>query len=162
MEQENHIEAVKKKILESCKPCRNCNVCYASCPLYESSQGFLTKGPSGILSSIYYAISWDLLKGKDRKALRDILYACTTCGSCDIRCKSSATGTPVVAAIETGRQLLVELMQGLAPTQAKALKSLLRKGNPYDESPSNRLNWLKEMDKESETQLSHGPRGRTD
>jgi Fe-S oxidoreductase len=149
MEQDNHIEAIKNKILESYRHCRACNVCYGSCPLYETSRGFLTKGPSGILSAMYYAISWDLLAGEYGKALRDILYSCTTCGSCNIRCKSSATATPVVQAIEAGRQLLVELMQGPAPIQAKALKSLVRKGNPYDEPPANRLNWLKELDKET-------------
>jgi len=148
MEQTDFIEALKTKILENCKRCRTCNFCYTTCPLYESSSGFLTRGPSGILSSIYYAISWDML-GETKKALRDILYACTTCGSCDVICKSSGPGTPAVEAIEAGRSLLVELMLGPMPEQIKVLESLQQYGNPYNERPNKRLDWLKEMSEQS-------------
>ena len=148
MEQTDFIEALKTKILENCKRCRTCNFCYTTCPLYESSSGFLTRGPSGILSSIYYAISWDML-GETKKALRDILYACTTCGSCDVICKSSGPGTPAVEAIEAGRSLLVELMLGPMPEQIKVLESLQQYGNPYNEPPNKRLDWLKEMSEQS-------------
>jgi Fe-S oxidoreductase len=148
MEQTDFIEALKTKILEDCKRCRTCNFCYTTCPLYESSKGFLTRGPSGILSSIYYAISWDML-GETKKALRDILYACTTCGGCNLICKSSGPGTPAVEAIEAGRSLLVELMLGPMPEQIKVLESLQQVGNPYNEPPNKRLDWLKEMSEQS-------------
>jgi Fe-S oxidoreductase len=146
MEQTEYIEALKTKILEICKRCRNCNFCYSSCPLYESSQGFLTRGPSGILSTIYYAVSWNMLEGEAKKSLRNILYACTTCGSCEIRCKLSSTGTPAVDGIEAGRNLLVELMLGPMPEQVKVLNSLQQSGNPYNEPPSKRLDWLRELE----------------
>jgi Fe-S oxidoreductase len=149
MKEIDYIETLKAKIRENYKRCRTCNFCYTTCPLYESSRGFLTRGPSGILSSIYYAVSWNMLGRETNKALRDILYACTTCGSCNAICKSSGPGTPAVEAIEAGRALLVELMLGPMPEQAKALESLQKRGNPYHKPPIKRLDWLKEMGKQS-------------
>lgn len=153
MEQGNYIEGLKKEILDNIKKCRTCNFCYTVCPIYESSRGFLTRGPSGMMASIYYALAWDMLnkKSKDATALRDILYACTTCGSCNTICKSSGPGTPVVEVIEAGRSLLVELMLGPMPEHVKILESLQLFGNPYHEAASKRLDWFQELRKEFKT-----------
>lgn len=153
MEENNYIESLKKRIVDNSKRCRTCNFCYTVCPVYESSRGFLTRGPSGMMASIYYAVVWDMLnkRTEDSKALRDILSACTTCGSCNIICKSSGPGTPVVEVIEAGRSLLVELMLGPLPEHVKVLESLQQFGNPYHEAASKRLDWFQELNKDFKT-----------
>lgn len=146
MNQNEFVENVKKKITDAVSRCRNCNFCYAVCPLFESTRGFQIQGPSGIIQAIYYAIKWDELKGEEKQSLRDILYACTTCYSCVLTCKKSSSGVPLLDAIEGGRSLLVELMAGPMPEQRKVLKSLEQKGNPYEEPQSRRLDWLKDFE----------------
>ncbi|MDY0222482.1 MAG: (Fe-S)-binding protein [Desulfobacterium sp.] len=144
--EEQHIEEMKKKVIEAVSKCRICMSCYADCPLYESTRGFVTQGPSGITRALYYGIRWDALDGKDGQDLRDILYACTTCGSCEVRCKKSACNIPLVEIIETGRKLLVEKMVGPMPKQIKVLESLDRNGNPYGEPAEERTQWLGSID----------------
>lgn len=148
MRQDEFSERLREEILDKVSRCRNCNACYSVCPLFESTRGFQTQGPSGILQAIYYAIRWNELEGGQIQALRDILYACTTCYSCVLKCKDSSSGVPLLEVIEGGRKLLVELMAGPMPKQIKVLESLQQKGNPYNESPARRLNWFKELGKE--------------
>ena len=143
MNQDEFVSSLKEKILDAVSRCRNCNFCYSVCPLFESTRGFQVQGPSGILQAIFYALRWDELKGEEKETLRDILYACTTCYSCVLKCKSSSSGVPLLDAIEGGRSLLVESMIGPMPGQRKVLKSLEQRGNPYEGLPSRRLDWLK-------------------
>jgi Fe-S oxidoreductase len=143
--QDQYIEDLKEKILDTVRQCRNCNYCYSGCPLFDSTRGFASQGPSGLMTSIYYGIRWNLLEGEDGEDLRGILYACTTCGNCEIRCKKSATNTPIVEVIENGRKLLLESMIGPLPEQRMVLESIYKYGNPYGESPENRLSWIGDL-----------------
>jgi Fe-S oxidoreductase len=145
--EEDYIEEMKAKIIEATSKCRICMSCYADCPLQESTRGYVTQGPSGITKAIYYGILWDIFAGKDAEDLRDIVYACTTCGACVARCKKSACGINVVEVIETGRRLLIEKMIGPLPDQIKILESLNYEGNPYDEMAEKRTKWLELIDK---------------
>jgi Fe-S oxidoreductase len=129
-------------VLDAASRCRNCNYCFTICPLFQSTRGFMSQTPSGILQSIKYAIKWDLLKGKEKEILRDLLYSCTTCNGCVVRCKAKATGIPVLEAIEAGRKILREMMIGPLPQQRKPLKDLYKNGNPYGEKPEKRFEWL--------------------
>lgn len=147
MNQDEFIEQLKEKIVDTVSRCRNCNFCYSVCPLFESTRGFQIQGPSGIMQAIYYAIRWDEMHGENRQALKDILYGCTTCYSCVLKCKSSSSGVPLLDAIEGGRELLVELMMGPMPGHIKILESLKKTGNPYGEPASKRLAWLKDLEK---------------
>ncbi len=148
MNEENIIDKLKETIVDIAQRCRNCNNCYSVCPLFESTRGFQVQGPSGILQAISYGIKWDELEGDEREILRNILYACTTCYSCVLKCKSRASGVPILDAIQGGRKLLVELMIGPMPKQIKVLESLEQEGNPYDELALKRLDWLKDLGKE--------------
>jgi Fe-S oxidoreductase len=136
------VEAAQATILDAALRCRNCNYCATICPLFQSTRGFMTQTPSGILQAINYAIRWDLLKGAEREILRDLLYSCTTCNGCTLRCRSKATGTPVREAIEAGRKVLREMMIGPLPQQRKPLRDIHLYGNPYGERPEKRLDWL--------------------
>ena len=132
----------RETVLDAASRCRNCNYCFTICPLFQSTRGFMSQTPSGILQSIKYAIKWDLLKGKEKETLRDLVYSCTTCNGCVVRCKAKATGIPVLEAIEAGRKILREMMIGPLPQQRKPLKDLLKNGNPYGEKPEKRFEWL--------------------
>lgn len=143
MNEADSLEKFLDSITDAMNNCKGCMFCYSACPLVESTHAFPTQGPRGILRSIYYAIKWDELFGlEEKKRLRDIIYACTTCKSCDIRCKLSGSGIPVVDLIEKGRELLV--IEGVGPldNQGLALKSIGSVGNPYGLLAKDRLGWL--------------------
>jgi Fe-S oxidoreductase len=143
MDEEKFIENLKEVILDAAKRCRNCNYCFTICPLFHSTRGFMSQTPSGIMQSINYALKWDILKGEDQENLRDLLYLCTTCNGCVLRCKSKATGLPVLDAIQAGRKILREMLIGPLPQQRKPLKDIYLYGNPYGEKPETRVDWLK-------------------
>ena len=162
MYEEDFEAQLKEDILDIAKRCRNCNYCYSVCPLMESTRGFFVQGPAGIVQSIRYAILWNEIEGKYKEELRDILYLCTTCNSCVLRCKAKAPGIPVLDAIEMGRKLIVEKMIGPLPDQIKALTSLEEDGNPYGEPEKDRLKWLESFDNKEGFQINLLPNGDVD
>ncbi len=148
VDEEREINDLKDMIIDIFRRCRNCNYCYIDCPLLVSTRGLASQGPSGMMGSIYYAIRWDALSADNAESLRDILYSCTACGGCEIRCKQSATGLPIIDVIEAGRQLLVDRMFGPLPGQSSALKSLLINENPYGMLAEDRIKWLNEIEED--------------
>ncbi len=145
MEEEKFIEELKGIISDAAGRCRNCNYCFTICPLFYSTRGFASQTPSGILQSIHYALKWDEIRGKNQEVLRDLVYLCTTCNGCVLRCKSKATGLPVLNAIEAGRKLLREMLIGPLPQQRKPLKDLYLYGNPYGERLEKRIEWAENL-----------------
>lgn len=142
-EEERFIKNLKEVILDAAGRCRNCNYCFTICPIFQSTKEFMSQTPSGLLQSIKYAIKWDLFGGEEKEALRDLLYLCTTCNGCVLKCKSKSSGLPVLEAIQAGRKILREMMIGPLPQQRKPLKDIYLYGNPYGEKPDTRLDWLK-------------------
>ncbi len=143
MNEDIEIKALTDRIEDVCSSCYNCNFCFSACPNFDSTIGFQVQGPSGILQSLYYAVKWgDKLTDTDRKDLRDIVYACTTCRTCEITCASVSAGMPLLEVIEAGRKYLLESMIGPLPGQRNALESIYKYGNPYGESPDKRMAWL--------------------
>jgi len=130
-------------VRDAASRCRNCNFCFSICPLFHSTRGFHSQTPSGLLQAVHYAIKWNLMEGREKSQLSDLLYLCTTCKGCVLRCASKATGLPVLQAIEAGRRILLDRMIGPLPAQRKALKDLNLYGNPYGERPEKRLDWLR-------------------
>lgn len=154
MDEVDSLEKFLDNLLDTLNKCKGCMFCYSACPLVESTHGFPTQGPYGILRSIYYGIKWDELLGlEEKKRLRDIIYTCTTCKSCDIRCKLSGAGMPIVDLIEKGRELLVTEGVGPLENQGLALKSIRGLGNPYGLLAKDRLDWL--TDFSEKRQLSY-------
>lgn len=155
-----YIMETKNLILSVASRCRKCNYCYSVCPLYQSTRGFQVQGPSGILQAMAYAIKWGEVDGAEKNELRSILYACTTCNSCTLKCKASCTGIPVLTAIEKGRAFLIEKMIGPVPEQKTVLESLMLKGNSYDLPPGKRHDWLKALKKEKPLKCRMLPDGK--
>lgn len=146
-EQDQWIESLETEIKEWGIKCINCNFCYSACPLFKSMRGFLINGPSGLLQSIYYALHWDFLGKEYKEDLVNILYSCTTCNSCVLRCKDVSAGIPVVDLVECGRKILLERAIGPGAAHKEVLGFLNKYGNPYGKPASKRLDWLKELEK---------------
>lgn len=122
---------LKEEILEILQYCINCRFCLPSCPRFEITSGEVCQGASGITRSLYYAVKWNETDKNTLHELKELLYGCTTCKSCEIACKSLSTGTKLVDAIEKGRELLIDKMIGPMPEQKKVLESLYKHGNPH-------------------------------
>lgn len=133
---------LKEEILDIMGICINCRFCLPNCPLFDITSGETSYGGSGLTRALYYAVKWDMTEKETLTELRDLLYSCMTCKSCDVACKKLSTATKLVDAIEKGRQLLVEEMIGPMPDQKRALESLEKYGNPYAMVPSERKQWM--------------------
>ncbi len=143
MEEQRTLEGLRKDVLDTLAYCINCRFCLPSCPRFDITTGEVSQGASGITRSLYYAIKWGMADKETLSELRDLLYSCMTCKSCEIACKNLSTGTKLLDAIEKGRQILIEEMVGPMPRQKMALESLIKYGNPYGMPPSKRKAWLK-------------------
>ena len=143
VDQDKFIENLREIVLDAASRCRNCNYCFTICPIFQSTKELMSQTPSGLLQSMKYAIKWDLFEGEEKETLRDLLYLCTTCNGCVLKCKSKSSGLPVLEAIQAGRKILREMMIGPLPQQRKPLKDIYLYGNPYGEKPDMRLDWLK-------------------
>jgi Fe-S oxidoreductase len=140
---DNYIEDLKEFVTDAASMCRNCNYCSTVCPLYESTTEFISQTPTGLMQSMSYAIKWNLFGEGEKETLRDLLYLCTTCNSCVMRCKAKATAIPIIEVIEVGKRILTESMIGPLPNQRKPLKDINLYGNPYGGKPEARIDWLK-------------------
>jgi Fe-S oxidoreductase len=145
MPEEDVKEQLKKDILDILGICINCRFCLPSCPRFDITSGETSCGGSGLTRALYYAVKWEMTDRETLTELRDMLYSCMTCKSCEVACKKLSTATKLMDAIEKGRQLLIEEMIGPMPEQKNALESLHKYGNPYGLSPSKRKAWINEM-----------------
>ncbi|MBW2309869.1 MAG: (Fe-S)-binding protein [Deltaproteobacteria bacterium] len=133
-------ESVTKFITDALNPCVKCHMCNVVCPICENR---ITQGPFGISRSIYYGLKW----GEYNEEFRNLVYSCTTCGKCDIFCKSASKAVPLVEVIETAREyLLVDKMQGPMPEQVAVLKNMHIRGNPWGNLPHERTKWTEGLD----------------
>jgi len=145
----NMVEAIKvfKKEIYSCTRCGTCKYLYHvyedSCPAGKKFR-FETFFASGRIH-----IARGLLEGKlewtDR--MRDILFACPTCGNCMIQCQSRHHEI-IVEIIEALRADAVRNGCGPLPNQKAFAKSVEAEHNPYKEKHQDRLNWRKGIEDE--------------
>jgi len=136
---------LKQEILDTLKYCINCRFCLPTCPRFKITSGEVSQGASGISRSLFYAVKWDESDKQILNELRDIVFSCTTCKSCENACKSLSTGTKLLDAIEKGRELLIEMQVGPMPEQKKVLESLYNHGNPYMVTARKRKAIVKEL-----------------
>jgi heterodisulfide reductase subunit D len=133
--------------LYCCTRCGTCKYIYQfyadSCPAGKRFR-FETYFPSGRIH-----IARGLLEGKLdwSERIRDILFACPTCGSCTVQCQSRHHNL-IVDIIEDLRAEAIK--QGLEPLPAqKAFSDSVKKEhNPYKEKHENRLKWMEGIEKE--------------
>lgn len=72
--------------------------------------------------------------------MRDILFACTTCGNCAVQCENKI---PTVDVIEALRAALVEKGVPLGPKTARLSATVKEMNNPYVEPHAERTSWFK-------------------
>ncbi len=85
--------------------------------------------------------------------LRDIVYKCTACGSCDVSCKFLNTLEPLEIIMKL-REKLVNAGYGPMPEQQQYIESVKINNNPYNEPHQNRLDWLpKDVKIDSEAKI---------
>ena len=93
---------------------------------------------------MYYALKYEL---PFDASIRDIIFACTTCSSCQKTCEKHSTGAESVPAIEKARRILVRKEIGPMPVQKKFAVHIQREFNPYMELHSKRLDWISKEDR---------------
>jgi len=130
------MENLKKELLTELSQCTKCKFCLTSCPLYK---GWIREGATGKLQAMYYALKYDLPLDN---SLRDMIFACTTCSSCQKTCENYSTGVKSVLAIEKARRILVNKGIGPTPQEKKFANHIEREFNPYMELHVKRLDWL--------------------
>lgn len=133
---------LKEKILDTLGICINCRFCFPACPRFDITIGRNSCGASGLTRSLYYAVKWGMEDKESLTELRDLLYSCMICKSCEVACEKLSTATKLTEAIDYGRQLLVEEMIGPLPDQKRALASLEKYGNPNGMAALDRKEWM--------------------
>ena len=118
----SEIKKMKKELLLATQQCVACEFCVPSCPLYS---GWLTDSATGRMQSLHYAVKkgWGL---DDR--LRSILYSCTLCGACELKCKNLSQSVKVVEIIKKARQLFTKAGKGPMPVHQPMMESLEASG----------------------------------
>lgn len=142
-------DAIKKykEEIYSCTRCGTCKYIYHvyddSCPAGVKFR-FETYYPSGKLH-----IARGLLEGKLEwsERLRDILFACSTCGNCMIQCQSRHHET-LIEIFEALRADAVSSGCGPLPDQKAFAESIEKEHNPYKEKHKDRLNWMEGIEDE--------------
>jgi heterodisulfide reductase subunit D len=84
--------------------------------------------------------------------LLEIIYSCTTCGSCQEICFYNREIKPVEV-FETLREFLVESEIGPLPEHVAFINSIKNKHNPYQEAHDTRLNWLEDKENIRDSKL---------
>ncbi|MHA1582955.1 MAG: (Fe-S)-binding protein [Candidatus Baldrarchaeia archaeon] len=129
------VKAILEKYRENATACIHvrCGFCREECPMYRyfKFDSYAAKGKMGIL---YWLLN-DKIEFLESVVER--IYACTTCGFCDVVC-----GFNQSEAIEAMRQVAVMLGKAPMDKHKAIIEKTLLNGNPYGEPREKRLDWL--------------------
>ena len=133
-----------------------CFNCMYINPHYLISQDYYMNCPAGkfygfdaFFSGGRMEIARGLLDGtiklpfKESKELLKVVYACTTCGSCESICYYNRE-IRTVEVFETLREILLENEIGPMPEHLNFLNSIKNNHNPYNEIHDHRTKWVDE------------------
>ena len=109
------------------------------CPIYSRFK-FDAYSGQGLIN-----IAQELLEGElnYEEGSIEYIYHCTTCGACDINCKS-VRDMEVLDTILSLRAKCVEDGQGPLPAHKAYMKQVERSHNIYDQPHEQRFDWLTE------------------
>nr|MDO8133571.1 (Fe-S)-binding protein [Candidatus Njordarchaeum guaymaensis] len=105
----------EKELLSQLGRCLNCGICLSSCPALEATSFEVFPGPRGIATTVSRVNPsfWDI---------RDLIYTCTECGSCQEICPEKV---PVPKAVTLLRGKIFRLRPDLIPSgHQEMLKNL--------------------------------------
>ncbi len=124
-------DAVLDEWLHACNRCGTCKYVFRvyepSCPsgAYFRFESYYASGRIAIARGLLTgALEWD-------DSLVDPVFACTTCGSCEVQCLAPHSDS-IVEIIEALRAMVVSA-HGAPPVQARLLENTLAHNNPYGE-----------------------------
>lgn len=124
-------EALVAMGAEKLNLCMQCGMCAGSCPWR------IVDGPFNIRRLIRMA-----QLGVEGYESADILYGCTTCNKCVLRCPRGVTIIDIVKAM---RAMIAET--GAIPDVLRTITgSVHSKGNPWSEPPEKRTAWMDGLD----------------
>lgn len=95
------LKDLEKEIITNIQRCWKCRMCVNMCPTYE---GWLSQSAAGRLMAINLFLKYGLGSEED---LSEILYTCTTCRRCQVRCRMVSTDCSPTDTILKARQYLV-------------------------------------------------------
>jgi len=136
-----------RRTMESCNHCGQCKWLlgpktkgydYAEiCPIHQRF-GFDAYSGQGLLN-----IAEELLNGelKYEPGLVELIYSCTTCGACDINCKS-VRDMEVLETILALRARVVADGQGPMPAHQETARRVVAHHNIYGRNHKERFDWL--------------------
>lgn len=117
MKTEEKIKELKKDIKEILKPCINCGMCKAICPIFR------------ILNEEYYSP-----RGKvnliNSNVFDEILFKCNLCGACEEKCPLDVK---ICDAIRKAREVMVLEGKGLRGNE-EMIKNMEKYGDPFGKS----------------------------
>lgn len=113
--------------------CKQCGLCTGSCPWGRMEK----ESPFSIRQMIYMG-----RLGLEGFESDDILYACTTCGQCVVRCPR---GVKIIDVVRAMRAVVCET--GGIPKNLKAvLGSINSQSNPWSQESEKRISWTEGLD----------------
>ena len=136
-----------RRTMESCNHCGQCKWLlgpktrgydYAEiCPIHQRF-GFDAYSGQGLLN-----IAEELLNGElaYESGLVELIYSCTTCGACDINCKS-VRDMEVLETILALRARVVADGWGPMPAHQQQARSVAEQHNIYGKEHGRRFDWL--------------------
>lgn len=133
----NYFDEVREVVVEmggeDITLCKQCGLCSGSCPWGRMEK----ESPFSIRQMIYMG-----RLGLDGYESDDILFACTTCGQCVVRCPR---GVNIINVVRAMRAVLCET--GGIPKNLKAvLGSINSNSNPWSQDSEKRTSWTQGLD----------------
>jgi Fe-S oxidoreductase len=109
-------EPGEEKLLAGLGKCLNCGICLSACPVLEATSFDSFPGPRAMATTVSRTNPsfWNI---------RDIIYACTECGSCQEICPEKV---PVPAIVSWLRAKIFKLRPDLIPESHKQMLKNLR------------------------------------
>lgn len=119
------------EIGEKVRSCLQCGTCTASCPVAR----FTERSPREIVRLV--------LTGREEEIMRpEVLYYCSACYSCAVRCPMGIRLTELVNLL---RDVMVERGEGPLPTQQEMVKSVENYDNPWLLPRAQRDRWARKL-----------------
>ena len=120
------------EIGEKVRSCIQCGTCTASCPVAFKSE----LSPREILRMVLIGESGEILRP-------EVLYYCSACYSCAVRCPMGIRLTELVNLL---RDIMVERGEGPLPPQTEMVKSVDNYDNPWLLPRAQRDRWARKLD----------------
>jgi len=117
--------------------CLLCGYCNPVCP-FTDEIGWESVTPRG---KLYFLKNEAGGKALVDEEIAEKVYQCSVCKACEDICQ---VNIPLVEFWEELRYKLIGLGQGPMPAHLRMRDAIVKKFNPFNESPANRSNWMSE------------------